>query len=100
MNTPCAASFEKISKVQNWQIECQHAGFTPEKTLQGHPATEAETNRSFRLKLHKLALTLGKDLRREMNLGDTLADAITLLLERCRTLALDPPVPQPQAAKQ
>ena len=34
MNTPCAASFEKISKVQNWQIECQHAGFTPEKTLQ------------------------------------------------------------------
>ena len=32
MNTPCAASFEKISKVQNWQIECQHAGFTPEKT--------------------------------------------------------------------
>lgn len=69
-------------------------------TLQGHPATEAETNRSFRLKLHKLALTLGKDLRREMNLGDTLADAITLLLERCRTLALDPPVPQPQAAKQ
>jgi hypothetical protein len=68
-------------------------------TLQGHPATEAETNRSFRLKLHKVALTLGKDLRREMKLGDTLADATTLLIERCRTLALDPPAPQPQAAK-
>ena len=67
-------------------------------TLQGHSATEAETNRSFRLKLQKVAVTLGKDLRREMNLGDTLADATTLLLERCRTLALDPPVPQPQAA--
>ena len=67
-------------------------------TLQGQSATEAETNRSFRLKLQKVAVTLGKDLRREMNLGDTLADATTLLLERCRTLALDPPVPQPQAA--
>ena len=32
-------------------------------TLQGRPSTEAETSHSFRLKLQKLALTLGKDLR-------------------------------------
>ena len=67
-------------------------------TLQGNPPLALESDTSFRIKLHKLALTLGKDLRREMKLGDTLTEATTILLERCRTLALEPPVQQPQAA--
>lgn len=66
--------------------------------LQNRPATEQETPRSFQLKIQKLALTLGKDLRREMQMGETLADATKLLLARCRPIpvaGVSTPIPNP-----
>ena len=44
--------------------------------LSGNPPTALETDKSFTLKLHKLAVVLGASLRRELRLGDTLPDCI------------------------
>ena len=52
--------------------------------LSGNPPTALETDKSFTLKLHKLAVVLGAPLRREFRLGDTLPDCIRTL--RSRTL--------------
>jgi transposase len=52
--------------------------------LSGNPPTALETDKSFTLKLHKLAVALGAPLRRQLRLGDTLPDCIRTL--RSRTL--------------
>ena len=44
--------------------------------LSGNPPTALETDKSFTLKLHKLAVVLGAPLRRELRLGDTLPACI------------------------
>jgi transposase len=50
--------------------------------LSGNPPTALETDKSFTLKLHKLAAALGTALRRKIGLGDTLADGIQALRKR------------------
>lgn len=52
--------------------------------LSGNPPNALETDKSFTLKLHKLAVVLGAPLRRELRLGDTLPACIRTL--RSRTL--------------
>ncbi len=51
--------------------------------LQGNPPTALETDKSFRLKLHKLAVVLGTALRRKADLGQSLSDCVNALLQRC-----------------
>src|SRR5690606_13021008 len=51
--------------------------------LQGNPPTAMESDKSFRLKLQKLAVVLGASMRRETGLGQSLADSIKTLLQRC-----------------
>jgi len=51
--------------------------------LQGNPPTALDTDKSFRLKLQKLAVVLGTAMRREIGLGKSLPDAIKALLQRC-----------------
>ena len=50
--------------------------------LSGNPPTALETDKSFTLKLHKLAVVLGASLRRELRLGDTLPAGIQTLRSR------------------
>ena len=50
--------------------------------LSGNPPTALETDKSFTLKLHKLAVALGAPLRRELQLGDTLSACIQTLRSR------------------
>ncbi len=50
--------------------------------LSGNPPTALETDKSFTLKLHKLAVVLGASLRRELRLGDTLPACIQTLRSR------------------
>jgi transposase len=52
--------------------------------LQGHPATMLEGQKSFLVKIQRLAVTLGAALRKEIGLGDTLDQAIQILLRRCK----------------
>lgn len=51
--------------------------------LHGNPPTALETDKSFRLKLHKLAVVLGTAERRKTGLGQSLSDAVLALLQRC-----------------
>jgi transposase len=51
--------------------------------LQGNPPTALETDKSFRLKLQKLAVVLGTDERRKTGLGQSLTASINTLLQRC-----------------
>lgn len=57
--------------------------------LHGNPPTALETDKSFRLKLQKLAVVLGTALRTQTGLGKSLADSVNTLLRRC----LQDPVP-------
>jgi len=50
--------------------------------LHGNPPTAIDTSKSFTLKLSKLAATLGTDLRRQLGLGDSLAESIQQLRKR------------------
>ena len=50
--------------------------------LSGNPPTALETDKSFTLKLHKLAVVLGAPLRRQLQLGDTLPACIRTLRSR------------------
>ena len=50
--------------------------------LQGHPATGLDTDKSYLVKLKKLAVTLGAALRRELGLGDTLEQSVHALAHR------------------
>lgn len=50
--------------------------------LSGNPPTALETDRSFTLKLHKLAVALGTALRRQLGLGETLLECIQALRKR------------------
>ena len=52
--------------------------------LSGNPPTALETDKSFTLKLHKLTVVLGKPLRHELRLGETLSACTRIL--RSRTL--------------
>ena len=52
--------------------------------LSGNPPTALETDKSFTLKLHKLTVVLGKPLRHELRLGETLSVCTRIL--RSRTL--------------
>lgn len=54
--------------------------------LWGNAPTALEKDKSLRLKLQKLAVVLGTSLRREIGLGQSLADSINSLLLRCQTL--------------
>jgi transposase len=66
--------------------------------LQGNPPTALEKDKSFTVKLTKLATLLGKDLRVELGLGATLADSIQKLLARVRELPSPDPCPPSQPA--
>jgi transposase len=50
--------------------------------LSGNPPTALETDKSFTLKLHKLAVTLGTSLRGKLQLGDTLLQCVQELRRR------------------
>jgi transposase len=54
--------------------------------LSGNPPIVLETQKSFTLKLHKLAVALGAPLRRQLRLGDSLSACVQTL--RCRALQL------------
>lgn len=51
--------------------------------LQGNPPNALETDKSFRLKLQKLAVILGTTVRRKTGLGQSLPDSVNALLQRC-----------------
>lgn len=51
--------------------------------LQGNPPTALENDKSFRLKLQKLAVVLGTTMRREIGLSQSISDSINTLLQRC-----------------
>jgi transposase len=59
--------------------------------LQGNPPTALESDKSFRLKLTKLAVVLGTAARRKTGLGLSLADSVNTLIKRC--LENSQPVP-------
>jgi transposase len=59
--------------------------------LKGNPPTAMDTSKSFTLKLSKLAVALGNALRRQLGLGDSLAQCIELL--RKRVMETSPPTP-------
>lgn len=60
--------------------------------LQGNPPHALETDKSFRLKVQKLAVALGAAMRRELGLGQSLSESISALLQRC----LHAPNPLPE----
>lgn len=60
--------------------------------LQGNPPAALESDKSFRLKLQKLAVVLGTSVRRKAGLGQSLTDSVNTLLKRCITI--DSPIPQ------
>jgi len=51
--------------------------------LQGNPPNALETDKSFRLKLRKLAVILGTTVRRKTGLGQSLPDSVNALFQRC-----------------
>jgi len=51
--------------------------------LQGNPPIALESDKSFRVKLQKLAVVLGATLRRELGLGQSLTDSVNALIQRC-----------------
>lgn len=51
--------------------------------LQGNPPLALENDKSFRLKLNKLAVVLGATVRRKTGLGQSLTDSVNVLLLRC-----------------
>lgn len=51
--------------------------------LQGNSPTALETDKSFRLKLQKLAVVLGSAMRRKTGLGPSLSTSVNTLLQRC-----------------
>ena len=51
--------------------------------LQGNPPVAVDSDKSFRLKLSKLAVVLGSAVRREVGLAASLAESLKMLLERC-----------------
>lgn len=68
-NVAVAAIARKLL-VQVWHI------------LWGNPPTALESDKSFMLKLHKLAVSLGSSLRRELGFGDTLPQCVQALAKR------------------
>jgi transposase len=69
-NTAVAAVARKLL-VQVWHM------------LQGNPPTALESDKSFRLKLHKLAVVLGTTMRKKTGLGQSLSESVDALLQRC-----------------
>jgi len=52
--------------------------------LHGNPPIALEPDKSLRLKLHKLAVVLGSPARRKAALGQSLADSVKTLWQRCQ----------------
>lgn len=50
--------------------------------LQGHTATTIESEKSYTIKLTKLAVALGSSLRKQLNLGESLQQCVTLFTSR------------------
>lgn len=63
--------------------------------LSGHPPEALETNKSLTLKLHKLAVTLGKELRVGISLPASLTDCVNHLRERIGAPSAAPPQESP-----
>jgi len=63
--------------------------------LSGHPPEALETNKSLTLKLHKLAVTLGKELRVGISLPASLTDCVKHLRERISAPTATPPQESP-----
>ena len=59
--------------------------------LSGNPPTALETDKSFTLKLHKLAAVLGAPLRRQLGLGDSLSACIRTLQSRALQFSISQP---------
>ena len=76
-NTAVAAVARKLV-VQVWHL------------LSGNPPTALEPDKSFALKLKKLAVLLGKDLRAQLALPDTLAECIQAIHNK---MLGAPPIP-------
>lgn len=57
--------------------------------LQGNPPTALETDKSFKLKLQKLAVVMGTALRQKIGLGKSLSESVKALLERCASAPLE-----------
>lgn len=60
--------------------------------LQGNPPIALESDKSFRLKLQKLAVALGTALRRQSGLGESLPQTVETLLHRCLSNCQPSPV--------
>jgi len=65
--------------------------------LRGHPPTGLESDRSFTIKLQKLAVVPGRELREKLGLDTGLAESIQALQERTRQA--NPPAPVPLIAE-
>ncbi len=63
--------------------------------LVGHPPEALETDKSLTMKLHKLAVALGKELRGQLSLPASLADCVKHLRERIGASSLTTPQPSP-----
>ena len=61
--------------------------------LSGNPPIALEPPKSFTLKLHKLAVALGAPLRRQLELGQSLAACVQILRERSQSNGCGSPVP-------
>lgn len=59
--------------------------------LRGNPPQALEADKGFRVKLTKLAATLGTALRKELGLGESLAECVAQLTGRTETPALASP---------
>ena len=63
--------------------------------LSGNPPEALETDKSLTLKLHKLAVTLGKELRVCISLPASLTDCVNQLRERIGAPSAAPPQESP-----
>lgn len=80
-NVAVAAIARKMA-VQLWHL------------LRGNPPTALEIDQRFTFKLDRLAIAIGAALRPTIGLGSSLAEALTILLERSRGLNCAPPPPK------
>lgn len=60
--------------------------------LRGNPPTGLESDKSFTIKLQKLAVVLGKELREKLGLGKSLIESIQELRKRTQEASPSPPV--------
>lgn len=56
--------------------------------LKGNPPELLENDKSFTLKLHKLAVVIGSEMRKQIGLDGNLTQAVETLLQRCNPQAV------------